>query len=99
LALGLFYPWYRGTEKMQRRLLGERTPVPTLDAWLEQSMDPVLDEIADGLAAGFPGPRSAPLVALALDFWTWRRLDREGLDDDAAAALMSEMVAGAAAPR
>jgi hypothetical protein len=37
-----------------------------------------------------------PLVALALDFWTWERLDREGLDDDAAAALMTAAVASGA---
>jgi hypothetical protein len=38
-------------------------------------------------------------VAVALDFWTWDRLDREGLDDAQAAALMAETVtAGAMAP-
>jgi hypothetical protein len=31
------------------------------------------------------------VVALALDFWTWNRLDREGLDDEAAAALMASL--------
>jgi Bacterial regulatory proteins, tetR family len=40
------------------------------------------------------GPGARALVALALDFWTWDRLDREGLDDAAAAALMTEAVGG-----
>jgi len=30
-----------------------------------------------------------PLVALALDFGTWQRLDRQELDDAAAAELMT----------
>jgi hypothetical protein len=39
------------------------------------------------------------LIRLALDFWTWRRLDREGLDDAAAADLMTELAAAAARSR
>jgi AcrR family transcriptional regulator len=91
-ALALFYAWYRETATMQQRLLSERTPVSVLDAWLEQSMDPVFAELSAGLAAGFSRPEARVLVALALDFWTWRRLDREGLDDAAAAKLMAELV-------
>jgi hypothetical protein len=71
---------------MQRRVLGERASVPELDAWMTQSADRSLAELAGALAAG---PRR-PLVAVALQFWTWERLDREGLDDAAAAALMAE---------
>ena len=56
----------------------------------------MLAELADGLAAGFDRPRARALVALALDFWTWQRLDREGLDDAAAAELMTDVVRGAA---
>ena len=54
-----------------------------------------LAELADHLATGFDGPHTRALVALALDFWTWQRLDREGLDDDAAAGAMADMVRGA----
>jgi AcrR family transcriptional regulator len=91
-ALVLFYGWYRETATMQQRLLSERTPVSVLDAWLEQSMDPVFADLSAGLAAGFSRPEARVLVALALDFWTWRRLDREGLDDAAAAELMAGVV-------
>ncbi len=91
-ALSLFYAWYRETAPMQQRLLGERAPLPVLDTWLEQSMDPMLAELAAGLAAGFSSPEARPLVGLALDFWTWRRLDHEGLDDAAAAKLMAAVV-------
>lgn len=93
-ALFLFYSWYRKTATMQQRLLSERTPVSVLDKWLEQSMDPVFAEIAAGLAADLSHAEARVLVALALDFWTWRRLDREGLDDAAAAKLMAEVMGG-----
>lgn len=91
-ALSLFYAWYRETAPMQQRLHGERAPVPVLDTWLEQSMDPMLAELAGGLAAGFSSSEARALVGLALDFWTWRRLDQEGLDDPAAAELMAAVV-------
>ena len=94
-ALGALYGWYRQTAPMQRTVFGERSSVPELDAWMARSADPMLAQLADGLAAGFERPGARALVALALDFWTWQRLDREGLDDPAAAALMAGAVAGA----
>ncbi len=41
---------------------------------------------------GGDGRELRAVLALALDFWTWRRLAIEGLDDEAAAALMAETV-------
>src|ERR687885_772792 len=96
-ALAALYGWYRQTAPMQRTVFGERSSVPELDAWMARSGDPILAQLADGLTAGFERPGARALVALALDFWTWQRLDREGLDDDAAAALMAGAVAGAGA--
>jgi AcrR family transcriptional regulator len=84
-ALTALYGWYRETAGMQRAVLGERAALPEVDAWLARSRDPALAELADALSPGL----SRPLVALALDFWTWERLDAEGLDDAAAAALMA----------
>ena len=37
--------------------------------------------------------RAGALIRLALDFWTWRRLSREGLDDEDAADLMAAAIA------
>lgn len=91
-ALGSFYGWYRETEPMQQRVLGERATVPELDAWMAQSTDPVLAELAARLSAGIDRTDARALIALALDFWTWRRLAREGLGDAAAAALMADAV-------
>jgi AcrR family transcriptional regulator len=93
-ALTLVYGWFRETRVMQQHVLGERATVPELDAWLARSRDLVFAELAANLAAGFDRPDSPALVALALDFWTWQRLGREGLDDDAAAELMTGVVRG-----
>jgi AcrR family transcriptional regulator len=78
------YGWYRENASTQRRLHGERATVPELDAWMARSADGPLAELAGALADGF----ERPLVALALHFWTWDKLQREGLDDRAAAELM-----------
>jgi AcrR family transcriptional regulator len=93
-ALTAHYGWYRENAPMQRRVWGERATVPELDAWMARSSDLRFAELAAHLSAGFDRPGARALVALALDFWTWHRLDREGLDDAAAAALMTEAVGG-----
>jgi len=95
-VLSSLYGWYRENAPMQRRVWGERATVPELDAWMAQSADVRLAELAAGLTAGFDRPDARALAALALDFWTWQRLDREGLDDAAAAGLMTDVVCGAA---
>jgi AcrR family transcriptional regulator len=97
-VLTLLYGWYRENAPMQRRVFGERATVPELDAWMARSTDVGLAELAAGLSAAFDEAGAHAVVALALDFWTWQRLDREGLDDAAAAALMTGLVTGSAAP-
>jgi hypothetical protein len=57
------------------------------------------EELAGALAAGWgarggAATRLRAALALAIDFWTWRRLRRAGLDDRAAADLMVRAVAG-----
>src|SRR2546428_8817866 len=64
-------------------------------------MAPFLGNLADSLAGVFaPTARSAKSVraaiALALDFWTWRRLAGEGMSDDDGAGLMVGTVKAAA---
>jgi AcrR family transcriptional regulator len=91
------YGWYRDNERMMLNVHGERGAVPELDAWMIQSADLQLAERTLTLARGFrrKGTRATRLravIALSLDFWTWRRLAREGLDDDAAAAMMTGLV-------
>jgi hypothetical protein len=72
--------------------------VPELDRFLEQNVDRMLDGLAADLAAAFAvrrqrAERLHALIRLALEFWTWRRLARDGLDDAAAANLMAAAVA------
>jgi AcrR family transcriptional regulator len=96
VALERLYGWWAGTASMWSRVFGERASVPELDAWLARSIDRELAHLTDRLAAGLAGADARPRVALAVDFWTWWRLDREGLDTAAAATLMSEMAVATA---
>lgn len=91
------YKWYRDNEPMMLNVHGERGAVPELDAWMSQSADQQLAERTLALARGFrrKGTRATRLravIALSLDFWTWRRLACEGLDDDAAADMMTGLI-------
>ena len=62
-----------------------------------------LGGLADAVTAGFElGPDQAAPCAptrVALDFWTWERLTGEGMDDEAAAGLMTGAVAAVAGVR
>src|SRR5918992_4267378 len=98
VALARLYGWYRETEPMLGKLFSDRASVPELDRFMEQGRDRMQAELADDLSAGFAAPgrraeRLKALIRLALDFWTWRRLSREGLDDEAAADLMAAAIA------
>jgi AcrR family transcriptional regulator len=97
-ALARLYVWYRETEPMFGKLFSDRASVPELDRFMEQDIDRLQAELADDLAAAFRlrdrrAERTRALIRLALDFWTWRRLSREGLDDEAAADLMAGAIA------
>jgi AcrR family transcriptional regulator len=76
------YGWYRETARMAENVRRDRTAVPALDALMADTADAQLAALAEALGGG-------PLIALALDFWTWRRLAAEGLNDDEAASLMA----------
>ena len=96
-----FYTWYRRTARASENMHRDRLVVPAFDAVMRVRLDPEVSNLADTLAAGFaPAARSAKglraAVALALDFWTWRRLSLEGLTDNAAADLMVDSVKTAA---
>jgi AcrR family transcriptional regulator len=101
-VLSLLYAWYRETEPMYGKLMSDRASVPELDRFLEQNADRMLAGLADDLAAGYrlrgrQAVRLHALVRLAVDFWTWRRLTREGLGDEAAAGVMATAVSAGAA--
>jgi AcrR family transcriptional regulator len=89
-VLGLLYAWYRRTRGMSANVRRDRDAVPALDVLLRDSVDARMAALADALVPE-GGDRHA-VVAVAIDFWTWHRLDGEGLDDAAAAALMARTV-------
>ncbi len=67
-------------------------------------MDAQQADLVKGLASGFGArgkraQRVRAALAVALDFWTWQRLKRAGLDDEMAADLMAELVATAASAK
>ncbi|MBJ7601834.1 MAG: TetR/AcrR family transcriptional regulator [Candidatus Dormibacteraeota bacterium] len=102
-VLGPVYSWYRRTSRTNENLQRDRLVMPALDAMMRIRMDEQFAKLTDVLMAAFnpvdssaKGLRAA--VALALDFWTWRRLAGEGLSDDDAAALMVNAVKAAAQP-
>src|SRR3954452_1833649 len=97
-VLALLYPWYREPEPMFGKLFSDRASVPELDRFLSGDIDRVQDQLADEITRGFAarGRRKQELRALArvaVDFWTWRRLAREDLGDDASATLMAASLA------
>jgi AcrR family transcriptional regulator len=97
-TLAQMYGWYREVEPMFGKLFSDRTAVPELDRFMEQDIDRLQAELADELAAPFGargqrGQRLTALIRLALDFWTWDRLSREGLDDQAGAGVMAAAIA------
>jgi hypothetical protein len=86
---------------MMGNLQRDRTTDPALDAFMAGGTDMLMSGLAEQLATGF-GARGAKadrlraLARVALDFWTWRRLDAEGLSDRQAAELMADTVAALA---
>ena len=93
--------WYRESRSMMRNLQRDRGLDPALDEFMRNNSDAALGVVADALTAGFElaGDRAArlgSLVRVALDFWTWERLTTEGLEDDQAAAVMTDAVAAVA---
>jgi AcrR family transcriptional regulator len=81
-VLRSLYGWYRETAPMAENVRRDRALVPELDALMRETGDARMAQLGEALGGG-------PLVALALDFWTWRRLAAEGLSDAGAASLMA----------
>lgn len=97
-VLAAYYTWYRENERMQLRVQGERAAIPELDRWMAATADASFSRLAGVMAAGFgrhgkSDARLHALIALALDFWTWRRLSALGLSDHDAANLVADTVA------
>jgi AcrR family transcriptional regulator len=93
--------WYRVQQRIMRNLQRDRRLDPALDEFMRVNGDAALAGLADALTAGFDletdrADRVRSMVLVALDFWTWDRLTGEGMDDEAAAVLMTEAIAALA---
>jgi AcrR family transcriptional regulator len=89
--------WYRKQRKMMRNLQRDRRLDPALEDFMRANSDAALSGLADAVTTGFQrdanrAGRVRSMVLVALDFWTWERLTREGMDDEDAAELMTEAI-------
>lgn len=94
-TLALVYGWYRENQALLRHVFSDRASVPEVDRFLAEGLDRLPEEVADALADGAAAARV--LARVASDFWTWSTLVTQGLDDEAAARLMSRTLVAAAA--
>jgi AcrR family transcriptional regulator len=97
------YGWYRENQASNEHMQRDRLLLPALDAVMSIRMDQQMASLAGMLAARFVAGEHRlevrAAVALALDFWTWRRLSHEGMTDAGAAAVMANAVEAAASGR
>jgi len=101
-ALTELYSFYASTEPMRANVLRDAETMPELAALLEGSVVPYLGAVRDLLAEGWEvrGKKRRRLLAtltLALDFHTWRSLERESdLSRKEAVEIMLEAVRSSA---
>jgi AcrR family transcriptional regulator len=97
-ALTELYGFYARTEPMRANVLRDAQTMPELAALLEGSVVPYLERVRDLLAEGWEvsGDSRRRLLAtlkLAIDFHTWRTLERgSGLKSEDALETMLEAV-------
>ena len=97
-ALADLYGFYARTEPMRANVLRDAQTMPELAALLEGSVVPYLEEVRGLLAEGWEvrqegRRRLLATLSLALDFHTWRSLERgSGLSRKEAVETMLEAV-------
>jgi AcrR family transcriptional regulator len=100
-ALTELYGFYARTEPMRGNVLRDAETMPELAALLEGSVVPYLGAVRDLLAEGWEvgddrKKRLLATIKLAIDFHTWRSLEREsGLSREEAVESMFEAVRSA----
>jgi AcrR family transcriptional regulator len=100
-ALRELYGFYAHTEPMRGNVLRDAETMPELAALLEGSVVPYLGAVRDLLAEGWEvgndrRKRLLATIKLAIDFHTWRSLEREsGLSREEAVESMLEAVRSA----
>jgi AcrR family transcriptional regulator len=92
---------YRERRDMMRNLYRDRRVDPALDEFMRNNLDVAIEGLEEALLDGFEpeadgSARLRSLIGVALEFWTWERLTRDGTDDEAAAELMTDAIAALA---
>ena len=95
-VLSGLYAWCREGRQMLATSLRDRSLVPALDALLVETVDRQFAALGEALVAGWSPSddakrRLSATIAIALDFWTWKRMADMGLDDAEAAELMTDI--------
>jgi AcrR family transcriptional regulator len=104
-ALRELYGFYAHTEPMRANVLRDAETMPELAALLEGSVVPYLGAVRDLLGEGWEvsengRKRLLATLKLAIDFHTWRSLEREsGLGREEAVEVMLEAVRSAVSLR
>jgi AcrR family transcriptional regulator len=103
-ALTELYGFYARTEPMRANVLRDAETMPELAALLEGTVVPYLGALRDLLAEGWEGRgkgrrRLFATLKLAIDFHTWRSLEREsGLSRGEVVELMLDAVRASVRP-
>ena len=98
------YGYYARTEPMRANVLRDAETMPELAALLEGTVVPYLEAVRELLAEGWEGgderrKRLLAALKLAVDFHTWRSLEREsGLSREEAVELMLDAVRASVRP-
>lgn len=95
-ALRAQYAYFRENERMLAHVVRDAETLPAL-AQVTSELDAYIGRVVRELVRALDfhaarRTRAAALVALALDFHTWRSLHRSGLGQAEAAALMAQLV-------
>lgn len=104
MALTELYGFYARTEPMRANVLRDAQTMPELAALLEGSVVPYLGAVHDHLAEGWKVSddrrrRLLAMLKLAIDFQTWRSLEREsGLGREEAVETMLEAMRSTVSP-
>jgi AcrR family transcriptional regulator len=103
-VLAELYGYYARTEPMRANVLRDAQTMPELAALLEGTVVPYLEAVCELLAEGWEvgGERRRRLLAtlkLAIDFHTWRSLERgSGLSREEAVELILDAVGASVRP-
>ncbi|MGD8289123.1 MAG: TetR/AcrR family transcriptional regulator [Gemmatimonadota bacterium] len=100
LALVELYRWFDRGRDMLANTLRDAPLVPALGELMDDWWGGYMDRVVSVLSEGWPDdPVLRVALRVVVDFNTWRLLSASGLENDAAARLTTEMVAGREAER